>query len=197
MFNIVLFGPPGAGKGTQAVKLAVAYNLEHLSTGDILRAEMSKNSPLGQKVKNLIEKGELVPDETVISIIGEKLRNAGNVVGFIFDGFPRTVEQAKALDKMLADEALEIAVMITLEVEENELIERIRLRGESSGRTDDSDTSIIKNRIRVYNEQTATVADYYKNQGKYVPVSNMGTIDETFSLLASEIDRRLQIAIKS
>jgi adenylate kinase len=189
MFNIVLFGPPGAGKGTQAAKLVETYNLVHLSTGDILRAEMKKNSPLGQKVKSLIEKGELVPDELVIELIREKLNNNKGTVGFIFDGFPRTVEQAIALDKMLENENLNIALMATLEVEEEELISRILLRGQSSGRADDSDHAIIKNRIKVYNEQTAPVAEYYRRQSKHVAVDNMGTIENAFTQLKTHIDR--------
>jgi adenylate kinase len=188
MLNIVLFGPPGAGKGTQAVKLVEKYNLVHLSTGDILRAEMKKNSPLGQKVKNLIEKGDLVPDETVIELISENLNSNRTAAGFIFDGFPRTVEQAKSLDEMLRNKNLNITLMVTLEVEEEELISRILLRGQSSGRVDDSDRSIIKNRIRVYNTQTAPVAEYYRQQGKHVSVDNMGTVENTFTLLQACID---------
>jgi adenylate kinase len=189
MFNIVLFGPPGAGKGTQAAKLVEMYNLVHLSTGDILRAEMKKNSPLGQKVKTLIEKGELVSDETVIELIRENLNNNKTAAGFIFDGFPRTVEQAIALDEMLISENLNIALMATLEVEEEELISRILLRGQSSGRADDSDHAIIKNRIKVYNEQTSPVAEYYRQQGKHVSVDNMGSIENTFAQLKTHIDR--------
>jgi adenylate kinase len=189
MFNIVLFGPPGAGKGTQAAKLAETYNLVHLSTGDMLRAEMKKKSPLGQKVQTLIEKGELVPDETVIELIRENLNSNKTAAGFIFDGFPRTVEQAKSLDGMLKKEDLNIALMVTLEVEEEELISRILLRGQSSGRADDSDPSIIKNRIKVYNGQTAPVAEYYRQQGKHVSVDNMGTIENTFAQLQTHISK--------
>jgi adenylate kinase len=192
MFNVVLFGPPGAGKGTQAVKLVEMYGFVHLSTGDILRAEMKKNSPLGQKVKGLIEKGELVSDEIVIALIRENLNGNKSAAGFIFDGFPRTVEQAEALDEMLQKENLNIALMITLEVDEEELVSRILLRGQSSGRADDSDTSVIKNRIKVYNEQTFPVAEYYRQQGKHVSVDNMGTIENTFAQLKAHIDRKIQ-----
>ncbi|MDR1170383.1 MAG: adenylate kinase [Prevotellaceae bacterium] len=188
MFNIVLFGPPGAGKGTQALKLVEMYNLIHLSTGDILRAEMKRNSPLGQKVKSLIEKGELVPDEIVIELIRENLSNNKDAAGFIFDGFPRTIEQAKSLDEMLSRESLDIALMLTLEVEEEELISRILLRGQNSGRADDSNPDIIKNRIKVYNEQTAPVAEYYKKQGKHASIDNMGTIENTFDQLKAHVD---------
>jgi adenylate kinase len=189
MFNIVLFGPPGAGKGTQAVKLVETYKLVHLSTGDILRSEMKKKSPLGQQVKSLIEKGNLVPDEIVIELIRENLNSNKMAAGFIFDGFPRTVEQAKSLDEMLRKEHLDIALMATLEVEEEELISRILLRGQSSGRADDSDRSIITNRIKVYNEQTAPVAEYYKQQDKHVSIDNMGTIENTFAQLQAHINR--------
>jgi adenylate kinase len=187
MFNIVLFGPPGAGKGTQAALLAKYYKLVHISTGDILRAEMEKNSPLGQRVKIIIEKGELVSDETVTELIREFLKNNADSEGFIFDGFPRTVAQATALDEMLERESLAIDLMVTLEVEENELVARILKRGKTSGRSDDSDTLIIRNRIRVYNERTAPVADYYAAQGKHVAVSNMGSIDETFNAIRTVI----------
>ncbi|MDR2382362.1 MAG: adenylate kinase [Prevotellaceae bacterium] len=189
MFNIVLFGAPGAGKGTQAAQLVTMYNLVHLSTGDILREEMKKNSPLGQKVKTLIEKGELVPDEVVVELIREKLNDNKTATGFIFDGFPRTVKQAIALDEMLKNEGLNIALMATLEVEEDELISRILLRGQSSGRTDDSNHAIIKNRIKVYHEQTTPVAEYYRQQGKHVAVDNMGTIENTFSQLQTYINK--------
>jgi adenylate kinase len=189
MFNLVLFGPPGSGKGTQAAKLVDRYNLVHLSTGDMLREEMRQESELGNKVKALIENGELVSDEIVIALILLKFRQHKDAAGFIFDGFPRTVEQAKALDAMLEQESYEISMMATLEVEEEELVKRIMKRGENSGRADDNDSEVIKNRIKVYREKTEPVADYYKKQGKHVSVSNMGSIEITFDELCRHIDK--------
>jgi len=188
MFNIVIFGPPGSGKGTQAEKLAEKYNLTHLSTGDLLRQEMQKGSELGKTVKALIDKGELAPDDIVVELIKKHLNNNLDSVGFIFDGFPRTVPQAKVLDEMLKGEGLDISTMFTLEVTEEELIARILKRGENSGRADDSDTSIIKNRIKIYNEQTSPVAEYYKQQGKHISIDNMGTIDKTFDSITLNIN---------
>jgi adenylate kinase len=185
MFNLVLFGPPGAGKGTQAAKLTEKFSLVHLSTGDLLREEIKKGTPLGQEVKHLMERGELVPDATVIELIRERIESNPDARGFIFDGFPRTVAQAEALDAMLEKESLHIALMATLEVEEDELLKRILLRGESSGRADDASADTIRKRISVYNRQTAPVAEYYKKHGKHVVVSNMGAIDETFDALSA------------
>ena len=191
MFNIVLFGPPGSGKGTQSELLVKSYKFVHLSTGDILRAEMRNGSPLGRKVQTILEKGELVSDEIVTEIIRVFLTNHGDSEGFIFDGFPRTVAQAVALDDMLKRESLAIDVMVTLEVEESELVARILKRGETSMRPDDLDLSVVKNRITVYNRQTAPVADYYNAQGKHVAVSNMGTVEETLHVIKTEIDKRI------
>ena len=191
MFNLVLFGPPGSGKGTQATKLIERYKLIHLSTGDMLREEMKLGSDLGNQVKAIIDSGELVPDKTVINLIRQKLVGNKTATGFIFDGFPRTTEQAKALDEMLAEENCRISIMATLEVDENELIKRIIIRGENSGRTDDSDPGIIKNRIKVYNDKTASVANYYKEQGKHISIDNMGEIDDTFTSICRHIDKYL------
>lgn len=187
MLNIVLFGPPGAGKGTQSEKLIEKYNLKHLSTGDILRSAIQNQTPLGLEAKRFIDKGELVPDETVIGLIGKELDEHKDVLGFIFDGFPRTTHQAQELDKMLAGKSISITLMMALEVDHEELVKRLLNRGILSARTDDSNVDVIENRIKVYNEYTMVVADYYKNQGKFKAIDGMGTIDEIFSRLCKAI----------
>jgi adenylate kinase len=189
MLNIVLFGPPGAGKGTQAVNLTSKFNLIHLSTGDILRGELAARSPLGMEAKKYMDKGELVPDEVVIGMIGVKLDLHAGARGFIFDGFPRTKAQASALDKLLADKKTGISIMLALEVEKQELIDRLMGRGKVSGRADDQDISIIENRILVYNRETSPVIDYYSKQGKFQAVNGMGSIEDIFSRLCKVIDQ--------
>lgn len=188
MLNIVLFGPPGAGKGTQAEKLLKKYDLVHLSTGDILRAELKAESPLGLEAKKFMEKGELVPDTVVIGMIELKIDSHSDAKGFIFDGFPRTTAQAGALDEMLAKKGTPITVMLALEVEKEELVKRLLLRGKDSGRADDQDESVIENRIRVYNSETSPVKDFYEGQGKYKGIQGMGSIDEIFERLCAAID---------
>lgn len=188
MLNIVLFGPPGAGKGTQAEKLIEKYGLTHLSTGDILREEIAKGTSPGIKVKDLIDKGELVPDEIVIEMIREKIHENLNGKGFIFDGFPRTTVQAKKLDEMLAKEGLDVDIMISLIVDDNVVIDRILKRGVISGRADDQDINIVRNRLATYYRQTEVVEDYYKSRKKYRPVHGASTIDKTFSEIVKEID---------
>ena len=192
MFNIVLFGPPGSGKGTQAAKLVEKYNFVHLSTGDILRDEINKGTPAGLKAKALIDNGELAPDEMVIEMIRERIKKLKNenVEGFIFDGFPRTTKQAEELDKMLEEEGMAVDLMVTLDVDDDEIIKRISKRGKSSGRADDQNPEIIKNRINVYNKQTIVVTHHYQKQNKYVPVGNMCSIDETFEKLSEHIDNK-------
>lgn len=187
MFNLVLFGPPGSGKGTQACKLVDKYNLVHLSTGDLLRDEMYKGTQLGKEIQSLMDNGELVPDEIVIEMIRTRIKSKGNVEGFIFDGFPRTTKQAEELDTMLKEENMDVDMMITLDVDEDILINRILKRGEKSGRSDDQNPATIKNRIDVYNTRTSSVIDHYRAQNKYVSVDNMGTIDETFEKLCKHI----------
>ena len=189
MLNIVLFGPPGAGKGTQAQKIIEKYHLVHLSTGDILRAELAALTPLGQEAKKYMDKGELVPDEVVIEMIGLKIDKSHDSNGFIFDGFPRTTAQAEALDRLLQKRNTPISIMLSLEVEKNELIKRLLGRGQVSGRSDDQDESVIENRIKVYHNETTPVKGFYEKQGKYVAIDGMGTIDEIFERLCKVIDK--------
>jgi adenylate kinase len=188
MLNIVLFGPPGAGKGTQAAKLLEKYKLVHLSTGDILRSELAAKTPLGLEAKRYMDKGELVPDSVVIGMIEGKIDSNAGAKGFIFDGFPRTTAQAAALDKMLDKKGTPITSMLALEVEKEELIKRLLLRGKDSGRTDDQDQSIIENRIKVYNSETTPVKDYYEGQKKYMGIHGMGSIEDIFDRLCEAID---------
>jgi len=188
MLNIVLFGPPGAGKGTQSEKLVAHYNLIHLSTGDLLRSEIANQTKLGLEAKKLMDEGKLVPDEVVIGMIDSKLQHNPEAKGFIFDGFPRTIPQAEALDKLLQSKGTTIKVMLALEVEEVELTKRLLNRGKDSGRTDDQDTEIIKKRILEYNTKTAPLAGYYKNQGKFSGIQGIGSIDEIFNNLKQAIE---------
>lgn len=189
MLNIVLFGPPGSGKGTQSATLIEKYNLVHLSTGDILRGEIAGQTPLGLEAKKKMDKGELVPDEVVIGMIGNKLEANAHASGFIFDGFPRTTAQAKALDNLLSQKGTSITVMLALEVEKDELVKRLLNRGKDSGRADDQNMDVIENRIAVYNKETAIVADYYKNQNKYKSIPGMGAVSEIFDRLCKAIDQ--------
>ncbi len=178
MLNVVLFGPPGAGKGTQAKFLIKSFGLDHLSTGDLLRNEIAAGTELGLEAKSFIDRGELVPDEIVIGMIKSKLESNKDTKGFIFDGFPRTVAQAKALDKLLNENGTPVLGMLSLEVEKQELVNRLLCRGKSSGRSDDQDQSIIENRIHVYNEKTLPLIEYYKPQEKHFGINGMGTIEE-------------------
>lgn len=188
MINLILFGPPGSGKGTQAVQLAEKYEILHISTGDLFRYEMGNNTPLGQKAKSYMEKGELVPDEVTIGMLRNKVEANPEAKGFIFDGFPRTVAQARALDAMLEEEGQEVSALIALEVDDEEIVARILNRGKSSGRGDDNDESIIRNRIAVYNRETAPVFDYYAQTGKTKRINGIGSIDEIFGRLCAAVD---------
>ena len=178
MLNLVLFGPPGAGKGTQANLLINKYNLTHLSTGDILRSEITAGTKLGLEAKSLMDAGNLVPDEVVIGMIASKLDNNSTSNGFIFDGFPRTTAQAKALDDLLERKNTSINIMVSLKVEDSELIKRLLNRGKNSGRSDDQDENIISNRIHEYNNKTAPLKDYYSTQNKLREIDGIGSVQE-------------------
>jgi adenylate kinase len=185
----VLFGPPGAGKGTQAEFLIETFGLNHLSTGDLLRSEIAAGTQLGIEAQNYMEKGELVPDSVVIGMIKNKLALSNNTKGFIFDGFPRTVEQAKVLDNLLNENKTPISGMLNLEVEKQELICRLLSRGKISGRTDDQSQSIIENRINVYNEKTFPLIQYYSQQNKYYGINGMGVITEIAERLKEVVEK--------
>ena len=188
MLNLVLFGPPGAGKGTQSNLLIDKYDLVHLSTGDILRGEIAAGTVLGLEAKTLMDRGDLVPDEVVIGMISSKLDNNTNANGFIFDGFPRTTAQAEALDNLLDEKGTSISAMLSLIVADEELIRRLLARGESSGRADDQNKSIIANRINEYNNKTAPLKDYYSTQNKLSEIKGNGTVEDIASKLNNVID---------
>ena len=188
MLNLVLFGPPGAGKGTQSQKLIEKYGLIHLSTGDLLRSEISRGTELGLEAKKLMDQGILVPDEVVIGMISHKLDANKEAKGFIFDGFPRTVAQAEALDNLLESKKAPISGMIALEVTDEELESRLLLRGKDSGRPDDANPEVIRKRIKEYNDKTAPVAGFYKNQHKFKSKNGIGTVDEVFNAICAIID---------
>ena len=192
MFNIILFGPPGSGKGTQSEKLVEKYGLIHLSTGDLLRKERKLKTPLGIEAQQFIDKGQLVPDEVVIGMISSALDENPEAKGFLFDGFPRTVAQAEALDRLLDLKKSEISVVLFLEVDEEELIARLVNRGKTSGRTDDADENIQRKRQDVYKNETLPVAAYYSKLKKVVLINGMGTIDEIFSRLSGQIDKKIK-----
>jgi adenylate kinase len=191
MFNLILFGPPGSGKGTQSEKLIAKYGLKHLSTGDLLRSEIANQTPLGVEAKKIMDKGQLVPDEVVIGMISSALDSNPQAKGFLFDGFPRTSAQAEALDKLLELKKTGIAVMLALNVSEEELARRLMKRGETSGRSDDTNETVIKARITEYHNKTAIVAEYYKKFDKVVNVNGEGTVGDIFGALCKEIDTRM------
>lgn len=194
MFNLVLFGPPGSGKGTQSEKLIEKYGLIHLSTGDLLRKEMKAGTPLGNEAKSLIEKGQLVPDEVVVGMISSALDANPSAKGFLFDGFPRTIAQAQALDNLLELKKTAINAVLFLMVNEEELIKRLVGRAQTSGRLDDADPEIQRNRQNVYKNETLPVAGYYQNQDKVSRVEGEGSIDEIFERLCGVIEAKMQSA---
>ncbi|MFI5221764.1 MAG: adenylate kinase [Bacteroidia bacterium] len=188
MLNIVLFGPPGAGKGTQSEKLIAKYHLNHISTGDIFRANIKGGTQLGVLAKSYIDKGQLVPDEVTIGMLEAELKKYPEPKGFIFDGFPRTSGQAKALDSLLEKMNTSISLMLALEVEEEELRKRLLLRGKDSGRADDQNPEVIQKRIDVYNNETTPVKDFYVKQGKYRGIKGVGRIEDIFDALCRAIE---------
>lgn len=190
MFNLILFGPPGSGKGTQSEKLISKYGLKHLSTGDLLRSEIAGQTPLGLEAKSFMDKGQLVPDEVVIGMISSALDANQEAQGFLFDGFPRTEAQAEALDKLLKLKKTGIHLMLALDVSEEELVSRLLNRGKTSGRSDDTNETVIRARITEYHKKTSAVADYYKKFDKVKQVAGEGSIDEIFDALCKEIDKK-------
>ena len=184
MVNFLIFGPPGSGKGTQSVRLAEKFNLLHLSTGDMLRAEITAGTELGKKMSLIMSKGELVPDEVVIEMIAYKIDHSKDTAGFLFDGFPRTVAQTVSLEKMLNDRGMKIDQMLVLDVDHDELVKRLIARAELSGRPDDKDPAVIENRIDVYKEKTEPIINYCNQKGLYQPVNGMGSIDDIFGRLS-------------
>lgn len=191
MFNIILFGPPRSGKGTQSEKLIAAYGLKHLSTGDLLRSEIARQTPLGLEAKSIMDRGQLVPDEVVVGMISSALEANPQAKGFLFDGFPRTVAQSEALDKLLNLKNTSIGVVLALQVTEEELVQRLLNRGLTSGRSDDTNESVIRARIKEYQDKTSVVADYYSQFDKVVNVKGEGSVEEIFAALCSEIDKRM------
>ncbi|MBQ2424589.1 MAG: adenylate kinase [Alistipes sp.] len=189
MLNVVLFGAPGCGKGTQSELLEKKFGLSHISTGEIIRSQIKAQTELGIQMQEYISRGELAPDSVVISMVENYLNENKGIKGTIFDGFPRTTAQAEAFDKMLEKMGDSVDVMIYMDVPEQELVQRILLRGKDSGRADDASEEIIRNRIEIYNQQTAVVAEYYRAQGKYIAVPSLGTIDEVFERIATEIEK--------
>lgn len=189
MVNFLIFGPPGSGKGTQSVKLAQKFNLLHLSTGDMLRTEIAAGTDLGKKMSAIMSKGELVPDEVVVEMIASKIDSAKGYSGFLYDGFPRTVAQTIALEKMLNGRGMKIDTMLVLDVEHDELVKRLVLRAELSGRPDDKDPAVIENRIDVYREKTEPIINYCREKGLYEPVNGVGNIDDIFLRLSEKIEK--------
>ena len=191
MFNLILFGPPGSGKGTQSEKIIEKYHLVHLSTGDLLRSQIAQQTVLGLEAKKLMDKGQLVPDEVVVGMISTALEENPQTKGFLFDGFPRTAAQAAALDSLLEIKKTPVKVMLALDVSEDELVKRILKRGQSSGRADDADEAIIAERVAEYKNKTEAVADYYRKSDKVVMVPGEGSIDDIFERIVVEIEKRM------
>jgi adenylate kinase len=192
MVNIILFGPPGSGKGTQSDKIVEKFGLVHLSTGNLLRQEIADKTPLGVEARNFMDRGQLVPDEVVIGMIDSCLEKHAGAKGFLFDGFPRTVAQAEALDKLLALKRTTIGRVLALEVSEEELVKRLLKRGETSGRSDDTNEEVIRKRFAVYKSETEPVAAYYKNAGKLERIKGEGSVNDIFHALSTSIATEME-----
>ena len=190
MFNLILFGPPGSGKGTQSEKLISKYGFKHLSTGDLLRSEIANQTKLGLEAKSFMDAGQLVPDALVIGMVDAAINSNKGVYGFLFDGFPRTKAQAVALDHLLASHEEKIDLVLALDVPEDELVQRMIGRAKTSGRSDDANPEVQKNRIAVYKNETLAVADHYSQFDRVVTLNGLGSIDDIFSSLSKEIDAR-------
>ena len=190
MLNIVIFGAPGSGKGTQSERIVEKYSLNHISTGDVLRAEIAAGSELGKTAKEIIDNGQLIPDELMVSILAAKLDALKDSKGVIFDGFPRTIAQAEALKKMLNARGEDVTAMIELDVPEEELMTRLLLRGQASGRADDNEET-IKKRLVVYNEQTSPLKEWYKNDGKHCYINGLGELDRIFADIVAAIESKI------
>lgn len=191
MINIILFGPPGAGKGTQSAKIIEKYSLIHIATGDLFRKHLKEGTPLGNLAKDYMNKGNLVPDQVVIDMVDDKINSSEKATGIIFDGFPRTIPQAEALDRLLTSKGAPIKILIELVVPEDELRKRLAERALKENRPDDAKPDVIENRISVYKGETASVGDYYKKLGKYASVLGVGEIKNIFSNICREIDKSL------
>ncbi len=192
MFNLILFGPPGSGKGTQSDKLVAKYGLVHLSTGNLLREEIAQKTPLGVEARSFMDKGQLVPDEVVIGMVDSYFDKHKGSKGFLFDGFPRTVAQAKALDSLLELKKTEIAAVLALEVGEEELVKRLLNRGKTSGRSDDTNEEVIRKRFSVYINETTPVAEHYKKAKKFQAIKGEGSVDEIFQAVSDAIDKKMK-----
>jgi adenylate kinase len=191
MINLILFGPPGAGKGTQSAKLIDKYSLTHISTGDLFRKHLKEGTPLGKLAQEYMSNGNLVPDKVVIDMVDDKINNNGEINGIIFDGFPRTKPQAEALDQLLNAKKAPIKILVELVVPEDELKTRLADRAIKENRPDDAKPEVIENRIAIYKSETMSVAGYYKNQGKYASVVGVGPIDQIFANICREVDKSL------
>ena len=190
MFNLIIFGPPGSGKGTQSVKIAGKYNLAHISTGDIFRSEIKNKTELGLKVQGIIEKGELVPDELLIELLDNAMQKFSGHTGFIFDGFPRTIRQAEDLDKLLGTKNDCVTMVLALDVNEEAIIQRLLKRALAEGRKDDTE-EVIRNRMSIYHSQTSPLINFYEKQDKFIAVNGLGGIDEIFENICAEVEPRL------